>query len=78
LTLSPIGEQSENEDVRSAPAIWKARNTSASIKAAHMMAAGEAVAARGGTGSGFAGTGTTGTIRMTQRYKTRGRKKAPD
>jgi hypothetical protein len=67
-TLSPIDEQSENAEVRRAPAIWKARNTSASIKAAQMIAVGEVLSARDGSGGRVAGAGVTGTIRMTQRY----------
>src|SRR5579859_5785164 len=45
-----------------------ARNTSASIKAAQMSAAGEAVVARLVTDRDFAGAGRNGVIRMTQRW----------
>jgi len=64
LTLSPIDEQSGNEDVRRTLAICSARNTSASIKAAHMIAVGEVGPSPSGAGSGLAGTGAIGTIRM--------------
>ncbi len=78
LTLSPIDEQSGNGGARKTLAIWNARKTSASIKATHTIAVGDACQPPSGTGSGLAGTGAIGTIRMTLRYGLSDEKKAPD
>ena len=78
LTLSPVDEQSGNEGVRRTLAICSARKASASIKAAHTIAVGDASPSLSRARSDLAGTSATGTIRMMLRHRLPTKKKAPD